>query len=108
MLDSALEVTVGDDVTFQFTIINAGDTPVELTFKDALKADFAVYDDGTEIWRFSDGRMAAQVLTSAELQPGEKATFEAGWPNPRPGDYTAAATLRVREQDITARTPFSV
>ncbi|MFQ3319627.1 MAG: hypothetical protein ACI8UR_002302 [Natronomonas sp.] len=108
MVDSALEVTVGDGVTFQFTVVNGGDTSVELTFRDACTADFAVYEDDEAVWRYSDGRAFAQVLTSADLQPGETATFEETWPNPEPGDYTAEATLRVRERDITARTPFSV
>jgi hypothetical protein len=48
------------------------------------------------------------MLTSAELQPGESAAFEETWPDPVPGDYTAEATLRVTEREITARTPFSV
>lgn len=112
MLDSALEVTVGDGVQFRFTVVNGGDTPVELTFQDACKVDYAVYADdeevGEEVWRYSDGRMFAQVLTNADLQPGETATFEETWPDPAPGDYTAEATLRVLENEVSARTPFSV
>jgi hypothetical protein len=108
MLDAALEVTVGDGVRFRFTVVNAGDTPVELTFRDACKVDYAVYEDGEEVWRYSDGRVFAQVLSTADLQPGETAAFEETWPEPSPGDYTAEATLRVRERDVGARTPFSV
>lgn len=109
MLDTALEVTVGDGVAFSFSIVNAGDTPIELTFRDACRADFSVSqtDDG-EIWRYSDGRVFAQAITTADLQPGETASFEAEWPDPVPGNYTAEATLRVRERNIHARTPFSV
>ena len=108
MLDASLEVTVGDGVAFTFTVENGGDRPVELTFRDACRADFAVYEDDREIWRYSDGRMFAQVLTEAELQPGESAAFEEAWPEPAPGDYTAEAVLKVAEHEITARTPFSV
>lgn len=108
MLDTALEVTVGDGVEFSFAVVNAGDTPIELTFRDACRADFAVYDAGKEVWRYSDGRAFAQTLTDLDLQPGEEATFEETWPDPVPGDYTAEATLRVRERDISAQTPFSV
>ena len=108
MLDASLEVTVGDGVAFTFTVENGGDRPVELTFRDACKADVVVYDDDREVWRFSEGRVFAQMLTSAELQPGESAAFEETWPDPTPGDYTAEATLRVTEHEITARTPFSV
>ena len=108
MLDATLEVTVGDGVVFGFTVVNAGDTPVELTFRDACRADFAVYEGDEEVWRYSDGRMFAQALSTADLQPGETAAFEETWPDPVPGDYTAEATLRVRERDVSARTPFSV
>ncbi len=108
MLDAALEVTVGDGVEFSFAVVNAGDTPIELTFRDACRADFAVYDGDEEVWRYSDGRAFAQSLTEANLQPGEEATFEELWPTPAPGDYTAEATLRVREAAVSARTPFSV
>ncbi|WP_254838274.1 BsuPI-related putative proteinase inhibitor [Natronomonas marina] len=108
MLDASLGVTVGDGVSFSFTVENGGDRIVELTFRDACKADFAVFEGDEEVWRYSDGRMFAQALTSAELQPGESAAFEETWPDPAPGDYTAEATLRVVDHEITARTPFSV
>jgi hypothetical protein len=108
MLEAALEVTVGDGVEFSFSVVNAGDTPVELTFRDACRADFAVSDDAGERWRYSDGRAFAQTLSTAEFQPGETAAFDAVWPDPEPGEYTAEATLRVSERPVSARTPFSV
>ncbi|WP_336134773.1 BsuPI-related putative proteinase inhibitor [Natronomonas amylolytica] len=108
MLESSLEVTVGGGVSFRFVVANGGDSTVELTFRDACKADFAVYEGSEEVWRYSDDRAFAQMLTTAELQPGETATFDAEWPDPNPGDYTAEATLRVVERDVEARTPFSV
>jgi hypothetical protein len=108
MLETALEVTVGEDVTFELSVANAGDTPIELTFRDACRADFAVSDGETVVWRYSDGRAFAQTLATADLQPGEAASFEETWPDPVPGDYTAEAILRVREADVTERTPFSV
>lgn len=109
MLDTAFEVTVGDGVRFLLRIVNAGDTPIELTFNDACRADFTVYDaDKRNVWRYSDGRVFTQEITTADLQPGETASFESEWPTPVPGDYTAEATLNVREQHVTARTPFSV
>ncbi|MEF8779018.1 MAG: BsuPI-related putative proteinase inhibitor [Natronomonas sp.] len=108
MLETALEVTVGNDVEFSFSVVNAGNTPIELTFRDACRADFAVYDDTVERWRYSDGKSFAQTLSTAEFQPGEGAGFEASWPNPEPGEYTVEATLRVSERNVSARTPFSV
>lgn len=108
MLETALAVTVGDGVTFSFSVVNAGDTPVELTFRDACRVDFVVYADDREAWRYSDGKTFAQALSKAEFQPGETATFDVTWPDPNPGEYTAEATLRVIERSVAARTPFSV
>lgn len=108
MLDGSLTVAVGDDVVLRFVVENAGDDPIEVTFRDAGKADFAVYRDGEEVWRWSDGKMFAQVLQPAQFEPGEETVFEETWAHPAPGDYTAEATLRVREGDVTARTSFSI
>ena len=110
MLDSSLEVTVGEGVSFRFTVSNGTGSPVELTFRDAGRADFAVRRDGDEeeVWRWSEGRMFAQSVGHARLEPGEEAVFEEAWPDPGPGDYTAEATLQVDEFDVRAETPFSV
>lgn len=111
-LDASLEVTVdgaGTSVGFALVVENGGNDPVEVTFRDAGDADFAVLTaGGEERWRWSDGRAFAQVLRPARFEPGEAATFEAEWPAPQPGDYTAVGELRVREADVRAETPFSV
>ena len=109
MLDSSLEVTVGGGVAFRFTVSNGTGGPVELTFRDGCRADFAVRrEDGEEVWRWSEGRMFTQSVGHARLEPGEEAVFEEEWPDPEPGAYTAEATLRVAERDVRAETPFSV
>ena len=108
MLEGSLNVTVGDGVSFVFEVTNASDEPVEVTFRDAGKVDFAVFEGDVEVWRWSDGRAFAQTLETAQLLPGERATFEEEWPSPRPGDFTAVAELHARETDLSARTPFSV
>ena len=103
------EVTVGEEGKLRFTVVNASDEAVELTFRDSGRADFAVYTEAdAEIWRWSDGRMFMQVIQYSDLQPGQEATFTESWPDPVPGDYTAEATLRAVDHDVGARTPFSV
>lgn len=109
MAETSLDVTVTDEVSFRFAVTNGDDAPLELTFRDAGQADFAVLTrEGEEVWRWSEGRMFAQALQTARLEPGETATFEGTWPDPEPGEYTAVATLRVREREISARADFSV
>ncbi|ELY74409.1 BsuPI-related putative proteinase inhibitor [Natrinema pallidum] len=110
-LEGALETTADgarDAVLFVFTVTNTGDEPVELAFTDGCKAEFVLVDDGNEVWRFSDGRMFAQVLSSAELDPGETTTYEAEWSDPDPGEYTAIATLQARKRDCEATTTVTV
>jgi uncharacterized repeat protein (TIGR01451 family) len=107
-LDGSLDVTVSDDVQFTFTVTNDGDDPVDLSFSDALEADFAVLDDGTERWRFSEGRMFAQMLGSETLDPGGTTTYEATWDDPESGEYTAVASLEARQHDCESRVEFSV
>ncbi|WP_254763634.1 BsuPI-related putative proteinase inhibitor [Natrinema marinum] len=110
-LEGSLE-TAGDDagdaVLFAFTVTNAGGEPVELRFSDACKAEFVVIDDGEEIWRFSEGRMFAQVLESETLGPGASASYEAEWADPERGTYEAVAELRAQDEDCEARTTLSV
>lgn len=108
MLETALEVTVDDEVEFSFSVVNAGDRPVEFTFRDACRADFTVYTDDREVWRYSDGRSFAQAISTADFQPGETAAFDAVWSAPGSGEYTVEATLRVTERSVTTRAPFSV
>lgn len=98
----------GDAVRFEFTVTNAGDEPVEFQFSDACEADFAVLDDGEEIWRFSDGRMFAQMLSTETLDPGESTTYGGEWSDPRSGEFTAVAELRARDRTCEARTDLSV
>lgn len=108
MFDTSLDASVDEEVVFRFSVRNVDDDPVELTFRDAGHADVAVFEDDEEVWRWSDGRMFAQVVQTTRLEGGEETTFEVSWSNPHPGDYVAEATLRVREVDVSARTSFSV
>lgn len=107
-MDASLAVTTADGVEFRLTVTNDETEPIELTFRDSGLADFAVLEEGTEVWRWSDGRMFAQVIGHERLEPGESATFDAEWPDPSPGEYTAVAELRVTDRAVTARRPFSV
>ncbi|WP_137289721.1 BsuPI-related putative proteinase inhibitor [Natronorubrum halophilum] len=110
-LEGSLEAAVDgatDAVSFAFTVTNEGAEPVELRFTDACKAEFVVSDDGNERWRFTEGRLFAQVLGSETLAPDESATYEAEWSAAEPGEYTALAELRAKDENCEARTALSV
>ncbi|MEF8853513.1 MAG: BsuPI-related putative proteinase inhibitor [Haloarculaceae archaeon] len=108
-LDTRLAVTVGDDaVDFAFAAENAGDEPVDLTFRNGMTADVVVYDGDTEVWRWSDGRMFTQAVRTETLAPGGSTTANLTWGEPSPGTYTAEASLAATEVDAVARTGFDV
>lgn len=95
-------------VAFTLAVTNGGTDSVELTFRDAGRADFAVLAGDREVWRWSDGRMVAQVVESVTLAPGEDLSVDAAWPDPTPGEYTAIGELLARDRDCRARTEFQV
>jgi hypothetical protein len=106
-LDATLETAVDGTVEFQFRVRNAGNAPVELTFPSGKVADVVVFEDDREGWRWSDGRMFTQALSSRTLAPEETLTEQFTWSDPSPGEYTARATLSA-ERDVTATTVFAV
>ncbi|MFC4543802.1 BsuPI-related putative proteinase inhibitor [Halosolutus amylolyticus] len=108
-LDVQVPTDAGDGtVAFTFSVTNAGADPIELQFSDACKAEFVVRADGQEVWRFTDGRMFAQVLGSDRLAPDETATYDGEWSDPQPGSYTAVAELEAQNATCEARTEFTV
>ena len=108
-LDATLDATITDDgVAFELTVTNTGSNPVDLSFPNALKADFAVLDDDTEIWRFSDGKMFAQMISTETIDSGTDQTYAGLWEGAKSGTYTAVGSLEARNQNVEARTDFSV
>ncbi len=108
-LESDVTATPRDGtVEFELTVRNPGSDPVDVTFRSGLKADFAVLEDDDEIWRSSEGRMFTQALQSETFDSGETKTFAEGWADPTPGYYTVVATLKIMDEDVEARTDFSV
>ena len=108
-LDASLDATITDDgVTFELIVTNTGSSPADLSFPNALKADFAVLDGDSEIWRFSDGKMFAQMISSETIDAGTSATYRGLWEEPKSGTYTAVGTLEARNRNAEARTQFSV
>lgn len=108
-LEGTLDVTATDEqVAFAFTVTNTSPDPVEVQFSDSGKAEFVVEDEGREVWRFTDGRMFAQVISSEVVDPESEVTYEGTWDDPQSGRFTALAELRAQDQTCEARTEFSV
>lgn len=108
-LAGSLSATVDDDgVQFTYEVENAGDDAVSLQFSDAQTHDVVVRQDGAEVWRFSQGRMFAQMLNSESLDAGDSLVYEARWSEPENGDYEVEAFLAANDADATATTTVSV
>ncbi|OIB57016.1 BsuPI-related putative proteinase inhibitor [Natrialba sp. SSL1] len=113
-LEGRLDATVSSDATgsdtvaLAFTVRNEGTETATLRFSDACKAEFVVQDEGREVWRYTDGRMFAQMLSADELDPDEEATYEAEWEEPQSGEFTVVAELQARETTCEARTELTV
>lgn len=108
-LDGHLDVAVTDDaVEFAFTVTNVDTEPIDLAFRSGKRADITVYQDGIEVWRWSDGRMFTQARQTKSLAPGDSIVQTANWEDPVLGDYTVDATLESATVDLLERTAFEV
>ena len=113
-LEGTLDVTVSTadgglpTVEFAFTVTNEGSEAVDLHFSDAAKAEFVVQDGSREVWRFTEGRVFAQMLSTDRLEPTESVTYDGEWNEPTPGAYTAVTELQAREATCAARAEFEV
>jgi len=90
-----------DPVTLIVTIRNRSDAPRTLTLPTSQTHDCIVYaGNDKEVWRWSAGRMFAQVITEQTFTPGESRTIAVRWdltdpkgaPLP-PGDYRAVGLI---------------
>lgn len=107
-LDADLVVVAGDGVEFTFTVSNVGTDSTDLEFRSGLAADFAVFEDDSEIWRWSDGRMFTQSIQYETLASGESVTYTGEWPDPESGAYTAVATLEAENASVETTAEFAV
>ena len=108
-LEGSLDVAVSDGAaTLTFTVRNAGEEAVDLQFSDGCKADFVVEADGQERWRFSEGRMFTQVLSTDTVPPGGEVTYEATCESLESGRYDVRAELRSTNRTCSARTTVSI
>ncbi|MFP4590979.1 MAG: BsuPI-related putative proteinase inhibitor [Halobacteriales archaeon] len=110
-LSGELSTEASDDaVQFTYRVRNRGDEPVDLRFRSGQRIDVVVTeaDSDRPAWRASDGRMYTMAIGFVHLDPGEAATFEEVWREPRPGAYRAEATLAADGVAAPAETTFDV
>jgi len=75
---------VGTTITVKYTIRNLTDKPLVLTFPATQQYDWTVTDaEGNLVYRWSDGRAFAQVVTQLTIPVGTSDSFESSWAIPR-------------------------
>lgn len=107
-LDSKLNVTVArNDVRLALDVRNVGGKHAELTFPSGQAYDFVVVDSvGREVWRWSGGRMFTSGVQNKQLGVGDAMQVSESWDSPKPGHYTAIATLKSTNFPVEQRVDF--
>ena len=95
-------------VRFTLSVQNGTPDSVALRFPSAKAVDVVVREGGTVVWEYGENRAFTQAVEEATLEPGETATYRATWESPRPGSYTATASLTATGVDASATASFRV
>lgn len=79
-LVGALEIQPKDGkVRFLYTVRNEGASDFRATRSTAQEFDFMAFHNESRIWRWSDGRMFAQIMRPLVVKPGQELVYEAEW-----------------------------
>jgi flavin-binding protein dodecin len=73
------QVRPGDTATFELSVENTGRERVRIPFRTGQQYDFEVLRNGRRVWRWGEGRIFTQALTSLTLQPDQGITFTGRW-----------------------------
>lgn len=104
-------------ITMIIAIRNMTNAEKTLTLTTTQSYDCVVSDpDGREIWRWSNGRMFAQILTEMKFAPREEKRFAEVWDqlrsdgsSPAPGRFEAVGTIPAGIPGTTSGSvPFSI
>jgi hypothetical protein len=97
--------SLGDDVRLNLAISNRGTAPALFRFPTGQKYDFALRQNGREVWRWSQGKSFSASANALSLKPGETLSFHETWPGidhqglpVEPGRYTVAGWLTATGQ----------
>jgi hypothetical protein len=95
-----------DSVQFHLSVTNTSAEPLELTFPTGQSFDFAVMQNGREVWRWSADQMFTQAIRTEQLQPGQTQSYRATWVPPPglSGEFTVRGTLTAQEHRVEQET----
>lgn len=105
MLTDKATYAAGDTIALKLSVLNTTEEKVTFHFSDAQRYDFVVEDQkGKKIWRWSEGRMFAQVLGEETLGPGrEELSYTASYKGAlEHGSYQITGILVAKDRPMSA------
>ena len=101
-LAASSKVAVGSTVRLALRVTNLAKHFVEVNFPSGQTHEFVILDSvGTEVWRWSTGKMFTQALQNRNVDPNATLSFDEQWkPQGRRGHFTAPASLRSRNHPV--------
>lgn len=101
--------TANGVVRFAIEVANSSRRGVELNFPDGRTHDFVVLNEaGTEVWRWSSGRMFTQAMQNRLLDAHDSVVYDERWSAPSAGQYTLVASLRSENYPVQQRVEFAL
>lgn len=97
-------------VTWEVTVTNGTDDPVDLEFTSGQRADVTLTRDGEEVYRWSRGLMFTQDLATVTVPEGGAETFPLEEPglDVDPGDYRLTASVTVSNRKLSVERQVTV
>lgn len=106
---SVMVDTSRGDVRFVIAVENGSRKQVELDFPNGRTHDFAVYrEDGTEVWRWSNGRLFTQGMQNRLLDARDSVMYTERWRPAAKGRYTLVAQLLSENYPVSQRVAFAL
>lgn len=106
---------IGEPVSMTLEVVNPTDRSIRLTFPSAQRYDFVVKKGKQTIWRWSGGRMFAQVVGRHVMAPGDTIAYEYTWDQtgadgtkPGLGAYTVEGMLMISPPLKTGPKTFGI
>ena len=85
----------GDVVWWALDVTNLTDEPLDLTFPSGQRAEVVLLSEGSEQYRWSEGKVFTQAVTVETLQPGATMSVVLNdTPQLAPGEYEVTATIK--------------
>jgi hypothetical protein len=106
---SVMVDTSRGEVRFVIAVENGSRKQVELDFPNGRTHDFVVYrEDGTEVWRWSNGRLFTQGMQNRLLEARDSVMYTERWRPVAKGRYTLVAQLLSENYPVSQRVAFAL